>query len=492
MADWTLLRPWCLLLLLLPLLLYFLNLRRQRKGQSFIRPELLDYLSPEQTSLVQATNYWLIGGKGLAWLLAVLALAGPAQRKESELFQQDETWIWMLDVSHSMLADDEPPSRLTRTRYQLLQLLERAQGRHIGLIAFAGDAYVIAPPTDDMDTLRFLLRELTPDVMPVPGSNPPAALKLGIQMLQQAGASHGRLLLITDDLKPGQSQAMQGLVKANAWPLDVFAVGTEQGAPIKLPGGNLLRDRLGTIVVAKSNLDELARLASNSSGRLFTLESGENDEPLAGLLLHPGTTGQASGLQRLQFNDLGYWLLLPFLVLGLGFRRGLLMIPLLLVLGQPAPVWAEDGQALYQKGEYLAAATVLTDPIWRGNALFRARHFAEAAEAYRQSDSAEGWYNLGNALANQQQLDEAITAYDEALAIEPKLEDARYNRDLIKQWLSDNRAQELSQHQQEQSEEKSTPAPLLKQVAEQPGNLMKNRLRLQSQKRMIRGSAQPW
>ncbi|MGL4206374.1 MAG: VWA domain-containing protein [Aeromonadaceae bacterium] len=492
MADWTLLRPWCLLLLLLPLLLFFLNLRRQRRGQSFIRPELLDYLNPGQAQLTQGTQFWLLAVKAVAWLLAVLALAGPAQQKQSDLFQQDETWIWMLDVSHSMLADDAPPSRLSRARYQLLQLLELAQGRHIGLIAFAGDAYVISPPTDDMDTLRFLLRELTPDVMPTPGSNPLAAVKLGHQILEQSGANHGRLLLITDDIKPEQSKAIQALGKSNPWPMDVFAVGTEQGAPIKLPSGNLLRDRLGNIVIAKSDRAELSRLASNGSGRLFTLQPGDNAEQLAGLLLHPSSTGQASGLQQLQLSDLGYWLLFPLLLLAAGFRRGLLVIPLLLTLAQSHPVVAEEGQTLYQKGEYLAAAALLTDPVWRGNALFRARHFAEAAEAYRQSDTAEGWYNLGNALANQQRLDDAIAAYDEALNIAPDLEDARYNRDLIKQWLSDYRSADHNPSQQEQTDDQTKPMPLLKQVAEQPGNLMKNRLRLQSQKRITRGTAQPW
>ena len=492
MADWILLRPWCLLLLLLPLLLYFLAIRRQRRGQSFLRPELLDYLSPEQVQLPQGTQPgWLII-KASAWLLAVLALAGPAQQKESELFQQDETWIWMLDVSHSMLADDEPPSRLTRARYQLLQLLERAQGRHIGLIAFAGDAYVISPPTDDMETLRFLLRELTPDVMPVPGSNPLAAVTLGRNMLQQATTRHGRLLLITDDIKSEQSKAIQKLAENATWPLDVFAIGTPQGAPVKLAGGNLLRDRLGNIVIAKSNLDELGELAANSSGRLFTLQPGENDAPLDGLLLHPSTAGQASGLQQLQLSDLGYWLLFPLLLLGLGFRRGLLVIPLLLTLGHAAPLQAEEGLALYQKGEYLAASSRLSDPVWRGNALFRARHYSEAADAYRLSNTAVGWYNLGNALAHQQRLEEAITAYDEALTLDSGMEDARYNRELIKQWLSDYRSADQRQSQQEQTDEQATPAPLLKQMAEQPGNLMKNRLRLQSQKRMVRGQAQPW
>jgi Mg-chelatase subunit ChlD len=492
MNEWTLLRPWFLLLLFLPLLLTVLKLREQRRGQTLITSRLLTYLGVDPVLKPQDFSYSRLVLKLIAWSLAIIAMAGPAHREQSDLFEQDETWVWIMDLSQSMWADDTPPSRLIRSRYYLQQLLEQAQGRRIALIAFSGDAYVVCPPTDDADTLRFLMRELSPEVMPVPGSNPVKGVEQGLQMLDAIKPSHGRLLLVTDDISEAQSTKIVSLLSGSDWPMDVLAVGSRDGAPIRLPGGNLLRDKQDKLVIAKSNLDGLVQLASKAGGRYFSLEDNGNS-PIEQLLMRPKTQGNSSGIQQLLLSDLGYWLLLPLLVLVYGFRRGLLIIPLLLSLSPDPAYAADDGIALYERGEYLTAAEHLTDPIWKGNALFRAGLYKEAEIAYRQSDSATAIYNLGNALAYQQKLDEALDAYERALEKDPELKDAQYNRDLLKQWLSEHRRVNHSAPKQEQQNKTSADAePLLKQVAEDPGNLMKNRLYLQSQKRLVREPQQTW
>ena len=138
MADWTLLRPWWLLALGLPLLLLYWHWRQHHTGQDFIRQSILRYLRGQAQKDDKRPNalWWL-----LPWALGVLALAGPAHRQSEALYQSDEIWIWMLDTSRSMLADDVPPSRLLNARYQLFNLLEQSPGRRIALIAFAGDAF---------------------------------------------------------------------------------------------------------------------------------------------------------------------------------------------------------------------------------------------------------------------------------------------------------------------------------------------------------------
>ncbi len=492
MSEWTLLRPWFLLLLFLPLLLTLLKLREQRKGQTLITSRLLTYLGVDPVLKPQDFSYHRLILKLFAWSLAIIAMAGPAHREQSDLYEQDETWVWIMDMSQSMWADDTPPSRLIRSRYYLQQLLEQAQGRRIALIAFSGDAYVVCPPTDDSDTLRFLMRELSPEIMPVPGSNPIKGVEQGLQMLNTIKPSHGRLLLVTDDISETQSAKIEALLSDSDWPMDVLAVGSQDGAPIRLPSGNLLRDRHDNLVIAKSNLAGLSRLASKTAGRYFSLEDGGNS-PIDQLLMRPKTQGSSSGIQQLLLSDLGYWLLLPLLILVYGFRRGLLIIPLLLSLS-PDPAYATDkGMELYAKGEYLAAAEHLADPIWKGNALFRAGLYKEAETAYRQSDSATAIYNRGNALAYQQKLDEALDAYEQALEKDPELKDAQYNRDLLKQWLSEHRRTNHATPKQEQpNKNQANSDPLLKQVAEDPGNLMKNRLYLQSQKRLVREPQQTW
>ena len=237
------------------------------------------------------------------------------------------------------------PSRLLSSRYQLFDLLEKSPGRRIALIAFAGDAYVITPPTDDHETLRFLLRELEPEVMPVAGSNPVAAIKLALTMLGNQQRQSGRLLLISDDLQATQRQTITDLLRPEQQALDILAVGTEAGAPIRLNDGSLLKDRQGQLVVARSNLPQLATLAHDTGGHLL---QNENQPVDLERLLHPlHGQGTASGAQQIRLQDVGYWLLLPLLVLVLGFQRGWFFVVLLGCSLLSAPkVEAEEAMVL--------------------------------------------------------------------------------------------------------------------------------------------------
>jgi Ca-activated chloride channel homolog len=491
MAEWTLLRPWWLLALFLPGLLFYWHWRQHHTGQTFIRQSILRYLRGQQTETTRKSTLWWL----LPWVLAVLALSGPAHRQSDTLYQSDDIWIWMLDTSRSMLADDVPPSRLLSSRYQLFDLLDQAKGRRIALIAFAGDAYVITPPTDDHETLRFLLRELEPEVMPVAGSDPVAAIQLALTMIGNNNRQRARLLLITDDLQTTQRQTITELLRKQQQSLDVLAVGTEAGAPIRLKDGSLFKDRQGQLIVAHSNLQQLATLAHDTGGKMVQNEANVAD---LDTLLHP-QHGHAiqSGQQQIREQDLGYWLLLPLLILVLGFQRGWFFVFVLGISMLPAPdVAADEAMDLYQRGEFITAAPLFDDPLWQGNAWFRAGHYREAAAAYQLAgDSPVARYNLGNSLAYQQEFAAALDAYDQALQQDPALEDARINRALVAQWLQQ---QQTRQQAARQASASRKPAPssgnsnVLDLVAEDPGNLMKNRLRLQQQRRLHREPAQTW
>lgn len=492
MTEWTLLRPWWLLALLLPVVFMLWQWKLGPARQSFFRPALLAYLSGEAPSHQQHRHYWLL----LPWALAVLALAGPAHREQEKLYQNNEVWIWMLDTSVSMLADDNPPSRLLNARYQLYDLLEQAQGKRIALIAYAGDSYVITPPTDDHQTVRFMLQELEPDVMPVAGSDPVAALRRALDLAGHAPHDQVRLLLITDDLLPAQKQAMLPMLRSADLPLDVLAVGTPAGAPIRQKDGTLLKDRLGQLIIARSHQEELADLVKDTGGRLVRTDASAAE---LRRLLAPSLTSQARlvSQQTQAFQEEGYWLMLPLLGLIWYFRTGWFFVLLIGLLPHLAPqANAATANELYQQGEYIQAAEAFSDPMWQANAWYRAGQFAKAAEAYRRvGDHAQALYNLGNALVHLEAWTAALDAYDRALQLDPDLADARFNRNLVTDWLRQQSQQQRRQggsNQNSPAIQTKAETSRLDLVPEDPGNLMRNRLRLQQEKRMHKESSQTW
>jgi Ca-activated chloride channel family protein len=154
--------------------------------------------------------------------------------------------------------------------------------------------------------------------------------------------------------------------------------------------------------------------------------------------------------------------LLP--LLAVSFRRGWLAVWLLVVLAPGPRAHAFEWQDLWQRPDQRGlealeaaqaerAAELFEDPEWRGAAQYRAGQFEASAGSLANIDSAAGHYNRGNALAKAGQLPAAIGAYDRALELDPGNEDARYNRDLVEQFLKDNPQQQQQPQNQGQGEQ---------------------------------------
>ena len=158
----------------------------------------------------------------------------------------------------------------------------------------------------------------------------------------------------------------------------------------------------------------------------------------------------------------GVWLLLPLLLLGaFAFRRGYVLLLLIFTLPLPRPAYALDWNSLWQRDDQRAQQALQTDqpqqaaqlfknPEWRAAANYRAGNYQAAAEDLQSVDSAEANYNRGNALAQQGQLQEAISAYDAALKRDSQHEDAKFNRDLVEQMLKNQPQSEQQKNQQQQ------------------------------------------
>jgi Ca-activated chloride channel family protein len=451
--EFELLRPAWLLLVPAGLLL---ALRGRRGGDPMaawrrvVDPSLLPHLvvgGPGRGSRLAA------GLAGTALALAGLALAGPSvQRVGDHGLRSQEARLLVLDVSLSMDAGDLAPSRMHRARRAVARILERPFDGLTGLVVFAGDAFTVTPLTDDVATVRALLPALDPRVVPVQGSRADLGLARAGALLSQGEARGGRVLLITDGAPRDAASLQAARLAARGFPVSVLGVGTPRGAPVTLPGGELLKDRSGAVVLPGLDESGLAALARAGGGAYVRLagDAGELERLL------PAGAGRVAGARAVERNvlawqDQGYWLLLPLLGLGaVAFRRGWLL-SVVLAGALPAPpaaalgpvdLWLRADQraaAALARGDPDGALAVDAGPAWRGTALYRAGRYREAADAFARLDTADSHYNRGNALARAGRLEPAMAAYDAALARDPTLPDARFNRDLVRRLLHQGR-----------------------------------------------------
>ena len=144
-----------------------------------------------------------------------------------------------------MLANDLKPNRLVQARYRLADLLDQTVEGQVGLVSYAGDAYVVCPLTSDMNTIANLLPALQPDIVPVAGSRADKAMDLANDLLKRAGLGTGEILLVTDSID-SRAKAKARELWDQGISTSVLAVGTPDGAPIP-SGTGFINDRRGNV-----------------------------------------------------------------------------------------------------------------------------------------------------------------------------------------------------------------------------------------------------
>lgn len=388
---------------------------------------------------------------------AAFALSGPSlQRLPDSSFSARDARVLVLDLSLSMLAEDLRPNRLTRVRFRLMDMLGSLQEGQVGLVSYAGDAYVVSPLTSDMNTIANMLPALQPDIMPVAGSRADRGLQLAAELLERAGMARGEILLIADDANAAAVSTAADLAERGLT-VSVLAVGTREGAPIP-SGAGFVSDAAGNVVIARLDTAALSEVAAAGQGRLTQLDAGTGDESpwLAGEGSEFTLRDDAAGER---WKDAGPWLVLLLLPLvAAGFRRGLLFaLPLCLLPGLlfSPPASAGFWDDLWQRRDQQAqqalrndqaerAARLAQDPALSGEAWYRSGEFERATRAWSQGEGPDAHYNRGNALAHAGDLEGALAAYDQALALDPTMEDALFNRALVEQ---------LKQQQEQQQQE---------------------------------------
>ncbi|MDT3295485.1 VWA domain-containing protein [Shewanella sp. SP2S2-6] len=461
------------LLALVPLALVLLSLWRQRESHSawnrYIAPHLAKILVTQGSKKSRRPLHLL----AFTWLMATFALAGPAVNKQSlPVFAAEQGRVLVMDMSVSMFATDLAPNRLTQAKFRATDLLRNLKEGETGLVAFAGDAFTISPLTRDTGTLLNLLPTLSPEIMPVRGSNLAAGLTQAKTLLAQGGHIRGDIIVMTDGITAAQFDDANSALSGTQYRLAVVAFGTSQGAPIRLPDGQLQRDSSNEVVVASTDFGLLQKLAADNKGVLIQNRTDGND--LAQLQHWLSDTGdaKATDLDGETWQDLGPYLALLLLLPALfSFRQGIVasvgfatLIGGLLFAAAPQPahasvwdnVWkTPDQQAMqaYQSQDYANAAKQFESPQWRGSAQYKAGDYEQALKTFEQDSSAQGLYNQGNALMQLGKPDKAKERYQAALEKQADFPAAKANLELAEKQLKEQQKQQGKNDQQDKNQD---------------------------------------
>lgn len=214
------LRPAALLLAPAVVVLWWLWQRRSdplRGWRSQIEPELLEALA-DQPNKARSRPWPLLA----AWLLAVVAIAGPSWRPEPNPFSEDVTpLVILLKADASMDTPDPEPSRMERARLKIRDLADARKGQPLGLIAYAGSAHLVLPPTKDTSAVATMASEISPGIMPEPGDRLDLAIERAARLFDD---DPGTLLVITDTASSANPQLGESHREAGSPAVQILAV----------------------------------------------------------------------------------------------------------------------------------------------------------------------------------------------------------------------------------------------------------------------------
>lgn len=253
--------------MLLLAVLYFLSRKRRLKrlGDPGLVKQLIPYASRRKR--VIKLVLFLLGFSSL--ILALCNLQTGSKLKEVK--REGADIIVCLDVSNSMLAQDLSPNRLTRAKYALEKMIDQLEGDRLGLVIFAGEAYVQLPITTDYNSAKMFLESIGPGMVPVQGTNLADAIKKASESFSNDEGKNRAIVLITDG-ENHEPEAVEAAAEAGRKGIMVntIGIGSVNGVPIPLVVNGVVKgyrkDREGQTVVTKLNSELLKLIASKANG----------------------------------------------------------------------------------------------------------------------------------------------------------------------------------------------------------------------------------
>ena len=452
----------------------------------------------------------------LAAVFLVLALARPQWGARLEtVTRRGIDVIVAVDTSNSMLAEDVAPNRLAQARAAVLSLIDLLEGDRIGLVAFAGTAYVACPLTLDYGAAAMFVDVLDTDLLPIQGTAIAAALRTATAAFPEGERRHKVVILITDG-EDHEGDVQAAATEASDAGVVVYTVGIGGPAGTPIP----LRNARGEVTGYKedkdrrkvtSRLDEgaLEAIAAATRGKYHRapaegVELRSIYEEIAAMDRRTLSTRMQSTFEERYALPLGAALLLLLVETALGDRRRLARVArgaalaAVLMAMMPVPAAASsdvatsnnEGNRLYEQKRYDEALRKYTDAQAKkpsapelhyniGNVLFRKGEIDKAIEEYGRAQASAptrlrqaAAYNQGNALLQQGKVQEAIGSYVQALRLDPNDAEAKRNLELALKLLQEQKKQQQQkpdeQQKKDDQQQQQQPTPQNQQPSEPP------------------------
>lgn len=483
--------------LLLPLAAWFLWWswrRKQELMRLFVSDRLLkgllDSFSPER----QRTKaiLWLLG---LAFLL--LALSRPQWGYVwEETTQRGRDIIVAIDTSRSMLAEDMAPDRLTRAKLAALDLLRLAKTDRLGLIAFAGGAFLQCPLTMDDEVFRQNVNALNVGIIPQGGTAIGEAIDVALETFSNEEGDNHRVMVIFTDGEDHDSDVLKQAAKAKERNLKIFTVGvgTPAGQILKVVDdqgrATFIKDDAGNVVQSKLNEDLLRKAATEGGGFYLALRDADAMKVLFARGIQPLQAGDISNKMMRRLNERFYWplsiavlLLLIEAMLPSAPKRRVAMAILLFALAGPSEASPASAYRRFKEGRFKDSRSEYNrllekspnDPRLNYNAAaaaYQAGEYDSAAKGFTAAAAApdlnlqeSAYYNLGNTnyrlgeRAEDPKVQEALWQqalknYDAALKLDAQDKDAAFNQQIVKRRLEELKKQQQQQQQDSNDDKK--------------------------------------
>lgn len=413
--------------------------------------------------------------------------------------------IAVLDTSLSMMTEDVKPNRLELAKRQITDLVDRLQGDRIGIVTFAGASFISCPLTLDHGAAKMFLADVGPYTIPEPGTAIGDAIRKAVHAFGRREQKYKVILLLTDG-EDTVTNPLEAAGEAKEAGVVVYAVGfgTGAGAPIPVKEGNAVaeykKDASGSIVVSKLDEATLASIAAKTGGAYYRatgteveldkildaigkMEKAELSQKLFALREERFQVPLVAGLVlllceaflrtfRVSRRTKGRVVVAPAvaaaaMVLAIGVTAEAGGVPL---TGAASDV--DKGNDLYAAGKLDDAMAAYVKAKGRkpeapeitydvGNVLYRQKKYDEATAEYGRAATgspaavaARSHYNRGTALASARKLPEAIEAFKQAMRLDPKDEDAKWNYEVVKRQLEEQQKKHDEQQKQDQKDQK--------------------------------------